>query len=359
MNILVLVWDNPDATYGGIQTQVNELRRDPVNNNIVRVLPSCNPWLLRAGLAETYLSLSRLREALLDVVDREDIQVVHSHNLHRQNGLGVAEGVVDALTLRSIPHIATVHDFLADVGEEELLRQEKVLRSAFCVATSEFIKNELMNTLAINSVVIPPCIAVPKYIDHVPSPGDTPVVLAPGRVVPHKGLIKALILAGHLSQEFKHLELRMSSVAQAHNGGDEMFTAFLRDTARSFPRLSLKFADKHATPKTIYKGVHLTICLPEAIEGFCLGPLESLGNGIPSLVTINGGMGWMRRYKSICEGVATDMVQLSAIALAMLTDWSSWRQRAANEQGAISKEFSCELVRQRYSDVYRERAGVT
>jgi glycosyltransferase involved in cell wall biosynthesis len=293
VRVLYLVWDNPLASYGGIQSQIQQLLSGMGSTASVKVLPACNVRLLRGGTSDDYFPLQRIAESLGATLRGRCVTVVHSHNLHRPNGLGVAEKVIAVLREHSVPHVHTVHDFDANTTSDELLRTGRVLAQGRCVATSEFIQRGLQKYLHLQSDVIYPCFAANADADYRSPRNPIPVVVAPGRILPQKGLLAAVVVCGYLSMELGPIVLRMSSRKTAHNGGDSEFIAELLRSASAFPKLSVSFFEGGKVVPDLYSGAHLTLCLPEALEGFALGPLESLLCGVPVVAVVNGGPGFM------------------------------------------------------------------
>jgi glycosyltransferase involved in cell wall biosynthesis len=357
--VLQLAWDDVFNTYGGIQTQVMALmERNTLSKakTIARTLPTLHASLIRGTFGPEQLGLQNFESDLETTVMTEKVDIIQSHNIHRPEGIGVADAVNRAIERLGIPHVATVHDLIESDSPAELQRQKKLLAGNVIVTTSEFNYVTLSRLLKLDSKVIPPCL--PRETASLRNADKSvPTIAAPGRLLPQKGLREAIIIAGHLSRELGKMRVLLSNQRHAHNGGRRYFLEEIERIAGCFPQLQLIFFDGDQAYPNLYRSADLVLCLPTAQEGFGLIPLESVASGVPVIVVPNGGLEWVKEFPSSIFVENRDYIAIASRALSILKERLDWKERVRNDQAIILANYSPVKMIERYECVYEGISG--
>lgn len=353
VNVLHLVWDNPVTSYGGIQSQIARHLKFSKSRNTVRVLPSFNLGVLRGGIDDLCLALHNLEDEIKQVCASARIDVVHSHNLHRNHGLGIASRVCAAVRCLSLLHVTTIHDFVTDISRDEVSRQGSILQQCTRVTTSGYVQSQLLRGTGLRSRIIAPCYQDNLCLDCSGERNGHYIVTSPGRVLPQKGVFTAAVLAGYLSERLGPLTLRLSSVKTPHNGGSSETAAILQQIQSSFRYLTITFQEQIPEVAAMFRGAHLTLCLPDSIEGFGLTPLESIMAEVPVLLAPNGGLEWARTVRGIQTCNLSDLPGVAEMAAEMLIEKERWRCEASAGKQVVSDLYGPERFESQYLAVYK------
>jgi glycosyltransferase involved in cell wall biosynthesis len=203
--------------------------------------------------------------------------------------------------------------------------------------------------------IIPPGIEFPDLETSTNKPAVW-TICAPGRLTLLKGMVDAITVAGHISTDGP-VRLLLSSRRHAHNGGLEWYLKDLHRSAATFPQLRLEFFDDdQEQPRDplphLYRQAHLTLCLPEAEEGFGLIPLESLASGRPVVAAPKGGMSWVIDHGGVAV-LPRDLVGVAESAYQVLTNWPEWVGRARHERTLLARHYDAAVVRASYQKAFR------
>ena len=355
--VLQLSWDDIKGTYGGIQSVVGILESNLPSlsefSTIVRILPVGNYYQILTPFSAQHICLGRLRSEVEALIRRHEIRIVHTHNIHRPNGPGVAEALAEVFERMHIQHIATVHDLVESVSREELKRQRDILSKARCITTSQFISSQLRKLMDIEPLrTIELGIPFPAR-DQAEGPSGQLTLCAPGRLLAQKGLLDAVIVSGHISVERGCTRLLLSSKQNPHNGGAPRFLEEVARLATCFPNLTVEFFGGQNPVPDMYRRAHLTLCLPQMVEGFGLIPLESVASGRPVVAIPNGGMSWVQNYDAIITVTTRDLVKVVDAVNSVIADWSRWHARTVALYEDLSQRFSADRMTREYAETYR------
>jgi glycosyltransferase involved in cell wall biosynthesis len=232
----------------------------------------------------------------------------------------------------------------------------EVLSSARCIVTSEY------NCEALAAVYkVPAAATIPPALDFSAFPiGGTPeprTVAYPGRLTPSKGALDALCLVGQLANSYGPLTLLLSDPEQRCYGESDQYLKALRNTAATLRNLKVEFSHHNSSPLDIYSRAALTLCLPQAIEGFGLVPLESLAVGRPVVVTPTGGMSWALATPGIAVVPGRNVIALASAIVEILEDWPAWHLRACEARDQLMRRFDVGTVAEQHIGLYEQVGG--
>lgn len=318
-----------------------------------RVLPTTNPAFLSLQDQSRVLPLFAFQSTLEHLLKKQEIDVVHAHNLHRDHCPGLASSITKTCHARRIPLIITVHDVGAYSSAPALASAKAALGAAVCVTTSSDNHKLLAKTFGVRALeVIEPCISFPST--PATAPTETPRIAIPGRLHPGKGILESAVIAGHVSNSLGSLTVMLSNYHHPHYGADLAYVNAIRDVGRTFPKLSCVF-NEAPDASSLYCGAGVTLCMPLAAEGFGIVPLESLACGTPVIVHPLGGLSWTAGVPGIRIGDPFDAQKTCALLHEVLVNTSTLRQEIAQARPALEQRFSPDVIAARYLAVY-ERA---
>ena len=355
LHVLQLTWDDVFTTYGGIQSLAHAHMARPeadAGRTITRILPTMHAAQIRSPLGRHHLSLHNLEAHLEAVIRQNGVALVHSHNIHRAEGAGIAECVMESVKSAGLPHVVTVHDVSAADPRKELDRQRSLLAHCVLVATSAYVQYNLQTLMNLRSDIIPPCVPPDTVPEHHGKEG-VPTIAAPGRILPSKGVIEAVLIAGHLSEQLGQLRIILSSTKHEHNGGSLHVIEELQRVARCFPKIKLQFFEGREAYPSLYRSAHLVLCLPHCIEGFGLIPLEALAAGVPSIVIPNGGMEWVKEFPASIHIEERHYPRIARLALTLLQGGGLATEQLHRDQERAKLVFSRRRMLDAYEVIYQ------
>lgn len=355
ITVLHLGWCDPNHSFGGVESVISGLLAHSASfgiRAIHKVLPSTNPGFLALGSTNVEIHFARFRSEFKDILCSQNVQVVHSHNVHRPNGSGIAAEIVSVCNELGVPHLTTVHDCGLFSNKEELRHARRVLQKSTCIATSAFNAAEMARSFGVRPIeIIQPGVAFPQQMPKA-APESTGTFCAPGRFTVSKGIMEAVIAVGHLSKVLGSLTILLSNRHRAHFGLQRVYLEQLDQIAEGFPNLEVRYFDGNVSFPELYSQTDVTLCLPRVPEGFGLVPLESVASGRPAIVTPTGGMVWVQEFNCIARTALQTQTQLLAILESALTERQRWYSVLSDEYSALKKKYDLSVSVSRYADNY-------
>lgn len=356
MKVLHLTWGALDL-YGGIETEIALLRSHAQHFNcdqIVRRLPSINSHHLR-GDSDRLPTLG-FREALASLLKDEKVTVIHSHNIHRPHGPGVAAAVTEIARLTNTPHVATVHDIgNLHTTSDEKERVMSLLLGAVTVGTSPFNCQCLASEYDIhNAEMIPPAIDFSCFSDS--SEPEPNTICYPSRFTLGKGLLYAIPILELLSREVGPLRLLLSDRKVGAYGESSSFFAALDETISRCTSLDIEFLHEPRVIPYVYSRAQLCLFLPLGIEGFGLTPLEGLASCRPVVASVTGGMTWLSTVSGTRLVNSGSILEIAEFIVTTIRDWRHWHHEASKGREQLRHIYDVEVVLRQYIDIY-ERAS--
>ena len=353
--VLQIGWCDPNLSFGGVESVIAGLLKWLPHHGVgavSAVLPSTNSEFLILGRSDKEIPFARFRADLKRVIADEGIQIVHSHNLHRPNGNGVAREVVEVCEELGIAHVMTVHDCGVPVNVEQQQEARWVLSRSTCVATSEFNAVQVARTYGTTvKAVIEPGMEFASTIPPERS-GQLRTFCSPGRLSAAKGIMEAVVAVGHLSRVLGSLSLLLSNPRANQFGFHTGFCEQVARVAAAFPDLEIVYFNGAKSVPDIYEQAAATICIAKSVEGFGLTPLESIACGRPVAVYPTGGLEWTREFRCIATLQSNRQTELLTTLENLITKQTTWYEAIRTEYPKIIRRFSMEKAIARYAEIY-------
>ncbi len=372
--VQVCPWFHPHV--GGVETHVSALARElvrrghevtVVTSRYDRALPEREEWegvqVLRAKTRAVWLR-TPYAPATRAAVAGLDADIVHAHSPPPLTSYYAARacarrGLPLVITLHCDIEVPTLLGPLVESAYRHTLEPATLRRAARLIVTTSTYAATSRAVWRYNPEVVPNAVDLHRYrpeVDGRPArerhgipPGES-VVLAVGRMVPHKGMENLIEAAVHVPYA------RFLLVG----GGPEL------DSLRRFAA-RLGVADRVAfagqVPGEIlpaYFAACDVFALPSVsrLEAFGIVALEAMATGKPVVVSDIPGV--REVITDGTEGLLADPVNPEDLALKLRTLLADDRKRAVMGRAgreAVERSYSIEGVVDRIERVYREAAG--
>ncbi len=354
MRVLHLTWSRLES-YGGTQTHIVHLCHALSASGVecdIMMLPSLNSYHLSRPGDRPRLPLLNFPEKLRNIIETQQFDIVHTHDIHRPHALGISQAVVDIIAATKVLHFTTVHDVGHRSRDVRLFQSvSEVLKTTRCITTSEYNRDLLAATYHIESVaLIPPALDFASF-QGVGEP-EPRTITYPGRLTPDKGALDAVILVGQIANSYGPLTLLLSEPEQYSYGETDQYLTLLREAAGTFPNLTILFAKHGSMAIDLYSRASLTLCMPVLDEGFGLIPLESVAAGRPVIASPTGGMSWIRGIPGIVEVPDRNMVLMARTVVSMLDCWTEWHIKARDSRLHLLKRFDASVIADKHFTLY-------
>jgi glycosyltransferase involved in cell wall biosynthesis len=354
--VLHLLWGDLALSYGGIESVASRLivaMRPLGFDGRAAALPSMNPLFITENTHAADLTLLDFEASLRRLLVAEEIEIVHSHNIHRPHAAGLAEVLCSVLHDHGIRHVATIHDIAHDISTpEERFRVTRLLNSTLCVSTSSFNEHVLRTRFGVTPLkTISP--GVP-FTPHEPcvDPPSAFTICYPGRIIPGKGILEAVLYAGHLSVVLGTVALWLSNRSEHFYGKNAAYLNEVDRVAHFFPRLQVQYWSGNAVYPDLYHLGHCALCLPSLTEGFGLVPLESIACGRPVVMAPTGGLQWAQELPGVAVIRDRNALLITKALKDVLLNWDRWHREALKAREMLFPEHDIEHVARCYADIY-------
>jgi D-inositol-3-phosphate glycosyltransferase len=323
-------------------------------STFIRELPSLTPDHNRSPKSQMRLPFLNFEHHLSTLISTEKIQVVHTHNIHQCHGPGVPQAIANVCARLGVVPVTTVHDIgLAATHPAERLRTMELLNRSRCITTSAFNERQLRTTMGVTvAAIIPPGISFDRFTDPGVLP-DLRSIAFPGRLIPGKGGMEAVVLLGLLSRELGDLTINFSDPTRGAFGQRDEFIALLEREAARFPDLHITFAAPDAPMLNLYLRSAMTLVMPKQTEGFGMVPLESLACGRPVVAAPTGGMSWLTGISGVQTITAANIIELSSAITNVLNDWTFWRAQAVKTRDILLSRYDIAITASAHLELYR------
>lgn len=287
-----------------------------------------------------------LPDRLLSV---EDISVVHSHNLHRNHGVGIAQSLIELISQRHLPHLNTVHDIgPKSTDEPEIAR---TLKRCFCVATSKFNAELLLKRYGINALIIPPTIRFDDFkTTNVPAERT---IAYPARLRPSKGHLYVITIMGMLTESIGEITITFSDPSRPSFGQRPDYLQLIENAVARFAKLNYSFARENSASSEIYRRSQVTLAIPLAVEGFGLVPLESLASKRPVITIPQGGMDWLQGVSGAVCLPDHNPIKLAECATEMFSNWEVWHGKVCESFDKLKQLYDVSIIAKQHIDLYK------
>jgi glycosyltransferase involved in cell wall biosynthesis len=338
--------------FGGIESHITylntELKRQGVTVR-TEVLPAACDDEAAAGNRST---LSRHLAAL---ARREQIDLVHSHNVHLDRDL--ARAAVEGADAAGLPHLLTIHDIGDDFAAMPAITAAlDTLRSTHVVVTSPYNARRFRHVTGRDPVaLIPPGIDFALFKEQVAHEPRT--VAYPARLTPEKGALEAIALLRPLAAAHGPIRLLLSDRTRRSYGRSSGFLNELDRALEEAPGVNGEFVTEPDAILAIYHRAALTLVMPRRPEGFGLVPLESLACGRPVVAVPTGGMEWLRDVPgAVCVSPDRPADVLSAIE-EILADWPAWFELSRSARTILKRQYDVTVTASQYKQLYGQLCG--
>ncbi len=190
-----------------------------------------------------------------------------------------------------------------------------------------------------------------KLLRKIASPANTTLLLYAGRLAPEKNLPLLLETMEHLSRSGREYRLVLA-------GEGICRSSFLRDAELRIGRRVAwlgQISDREELAR-IYANCDFFVH-PNPREPFGIAPLEAMASGLVLIGPDSGGLKSFARAENSCLVAPTGVA--FAAAIEKLAEDAPSRQRIFDHAMETARQFSWQVVTDRFLDLYTQLAAVT